>query len=410
MLLTQIGQLLTMEPKNARAGSEARVGLIEDAVVVTHGQDLAWVGARADLPAEHAVAGHEVVDCGGAVVTPGWVECHTHVVYGGDRAADFERRARGLSYEEITRQGGGIQTTMDATRGASVDGLAQSALPRLERLARFGVTTVEIKSGYGLEWETERRMLEAIAWLGGASPLDVVATFLGAHLVPREWKADRERYLSMVAEEMIPAVAEAGLAEFCDVFCEEGAFSLTEARRVLEAGKAYGLKPKIHSEQLTHTGGTRLATEIGAVSADHLEEIGPEDIQALAASETVPVLLPGATAFLGKSRFAPGRALVDAGAAPALSTDYNPGSSHTANLPLMTTLACTYMGLTPAEALAGVTIQAARALGRGDRLGSLAVGKQADLVVFDVPSYAFIPYEYGMNPVSRVMKRGAWLW
>lgn len=407
MILTNIGQLLTMDGP-AGADADGALGRVSNAeIVVQHGR-IAWLGAAIDRPGAHD-QDPEQVDLGGALVMPGLVECHTHVVYAGDRTADFERRVRGLSYEQIARLGGGIQTTVEATRSAGVLRLVELALPRLEALARHGATTVEIKSGYGLDAATELALLEAIRRLQGLTPLTLVPTFLGAHVVPREHRADRERYVRLLTDELLPEVAARGLAEFCDVFCEQGAFTLDEARRVLERAAGLGLKLKVHAEQLSHTGATALAVELGATSADHLEAIDDADVALLAASRTVPVLLPGATLFLGKNDWAPARRLADAGALPALSTDLNPGSSPTAHLPLMTTLGCTRLGLTPAEALLGVTRRAAAALAREDRAGILAPGRDADLCVMDVTSHVQIPYEMGRNPVERVMKRGAWI-
>lgn len=411
LILENISELLTMDAHGCDGLATqglALLGRIQDAAVHIRGDRIVWLGPGAAQPAR-GNGDDQVFDCRGGVVSPGWVECHSHVVYGGDRASDFDRRCRGLSYEQITAEGGGIQTTVDATRGASVESLVASARPRIERLQRHGATLIEIKSGYGLELATELRMLEAIGQLDGIVDADLVATFLGAHLVPREYREDRDGYLDLVIEEMLPLIAERGLAEFVDVFCEEGAFSTDEARRVLVAAAALGLKTKVHAEQLTHSGAAALACELGATSADHLDHIGEEEIVCLAMSSTVPVALPGATLFLGKGSYPPGRALADAGVFPAISTDYNPGSAHTANLPLMTTLACTQMGLSPAEALYGVTRAAAAALDRADRAGLLRVGGKADLVLFDVPSFVHIPYDFGGNPVSKVMKAGRWI-
>ncbi len=409
LLLENISELLTMGRSPWAGGSvdgDALTGRIAKAAVLIDEGRVRWLGPGSDCPGDRVT---ERYDCGGAVVTPGWVECHSHIVYGGDRAADFDRRSRGLSYEEITAEGGGIQTTMDATRGAKVEDLVAAALPRAERLQAHGATLIEIKSGYGLELGAELRMLDAIRRLDEQVEAELVATFLGAHLVPREYRDDRDGYLRLLIEDMLPRVAGEGLAEFVDVFCEEGAFSLAEARRVLDAARALGLKTKVHAEQLTASGATALACELGATSADHLDHIDARDVARLAASRTVPVALPGATLFLGKSSYPPGRALADAGVVPALSTDYNPGSAHTANLPLMTTLACTNMGLSPAEALYGVTRAAAAALAREERAGLLAEDGPADLVLFDVPSYVQIPYDFGGNPVARVMKGGRWI-
>lgn len=407
MILEGIGELLCMDGP-LEQGAEAALGRIPDAAVVIRDGRVAWKGPAAELPAEYA-GDRERVDLGGRVVTPGWVECHTHAIYAGDRTADFERRVRGLSYEEIARLGGGIQTTVDATRAAGLEALVALALPRLQALARHGATTIEIKSGYGLDVATELTLLEAVRRLQALTPLTLVPTFLGAHVVPREHRADRERYLALLTDELLPEVASRDLAEFCDVFCETGAFTLAETRRVLLRALALGLKVKVHAEQLTHTGACALAVELGATSVDHLEAIDDHDVALLAGSSTVPVLLPGATLFLGRRDWAPARRLADAGALPALSTDLNPGSSPTAHLPLMTTLACTQLGLTPAEALLGVTRRAAAALAREDRAGILAVGRDADLCVMDVTSHVQIPYELGRNPVQRVMVRGAWV-
>jgi len=406
MILEGIGELLCMDGP-LEHGADAALGLIPGAALVVRDGRVAWKGRAADLPPEYA-HDPERQDLGGRVVTPGWVECHTHAVYAGDRTADFERRVRGLSYEEIARLGGGIQTTVDATRAAGLEALVQLALPRLQALARHGATTVEIKSGYGLDAATELTLLEAVRRLRTQTPLTLVPTFLGAHVVPREHRADRERYLRLLTDELLPEVAARGLAEFCDAFCETGAFTLDETRRVLERALGLGLKVKVHAEQLTRTGATALAVELGAASADHLEAVDDRDVALLAASSTVPVLLPGATLFLGKRDWAPARRLADAGALPALSTDLNPGSSPTAHLPLMTTLGCTQLKLTPAEALLGVTRRAAAALAREDRAGLLAEGRDADLCVMDVSSYVQIPYELGRNPVERVMVRGEW--
>jgi len=407
MILCGIRELLTMDGP-AGVDAEARLGRVVDAALAVRDGRVAWLGAREALP-EALAADPERVDLGGRVVTPGWVECHTHAVWAGDRLADFERRVRGLSYEQIAAGGGGIRSTVAATRAADPDQLVELALPRLQALARHGATTVEIKSGYGLDTASELKLLEAVRRLQQLTPLALVPTFLGAHVVPREHLDNREAYVRLLLDELLPQVAGQGLAEFADVFVEAGAFGLDEARRLLERAASLGLKLKVHAEQLSHTGATRLACELGATSADHLEAIDDADVEALAAGSTVPVLLPGATLFLGKRDWAPGRRLADAGALPALSTDLNPGSSPTVSLPLMTTLACTNLGLTPAEALLGVTRRAAAALAREDRAGVLAVGRDADLCVLDATRYQEIPYWLGANPVARVMKRGRWL-
>lgn len=402
-----LGCLYTMDPALAADPAdeaERSAGCIRDAVVRV-GSDgrVAAVGPRAAVP---PVVGEAVVDLGGAPVVPGLVECHTHVVYGGDRLRDFTERASGVSYEAIARRGGGIQTTVRATRAASEDELVAGALPRLAALLANGVTTVEIKSGYGLDTPSELKLLRAIRRLGREHVLDVVPTFLGAHTVPTAFGVPRERYLDEVVQDMLPAVAAEGLAEFCDVFCEATAFSVAESRRVLEAGRSHGLRPKIHADQLTNGGGAQLAAELGAVSADHLDHVDERGIRALAEAGTTAVLLPGATLFLGGTRHAPARALRAAGVPVALSTDCNPGSAHTTHLFLMATLGCVQLGLSPVEALRGVTVEAARALGREGEVGVVRPGALADLVVLRgrVPEAAV--YEMAGRPVAAVYKRG----
>lgn len=372
--------------------------LTDTAVGVRRGH-IAYVGPPAQAP-----AAAETVDLAGALLTPGLVDPHTHLVFAGDRAGEYAERATGTSYLEIARRGGGIARTMHATRAASVETLMALARPRLDQLLRCGVTTAEVKSGYGLTAADERKMLEVVRRLDADHPIDLVATFLGAHTVPPD--ATRGAYLDAVVEEMIPAVAEAGLAEFCDVFVEKGAFSVAEGRRVLEAGLKYGLRPKVHADQLSAGGGAELAAEVGAVSADHLEYVSPAGIAALAEAGTVAVLLPGAAMFLGSDDRAPARALAAHGVPIALSTDCNPGTCHSTNLLLMLTLGMSRLGLSPSEVLDAVTRHAARAVGRGDVAGRIAVGRPADLAVFAVPTHRHLPYHFGMLPTRAVYKAG----
>ncbi len=352
------------------------------------------------------IPGEQVIDLGGRAVLPGLVESHTHIVYGGQRQLDFAERCAGVSYEDIARRGGGIQTTVRATRAATEDELVELALPRLDALMASGATTVEVKSGYGLDTESELKMLRAIRRLDELHPVDVMSTFLGAHAVPTAFGADRESYLDEVVNEMIPEVGRQRLASFCDVFCESAAFSLDESRRVLEKGLEHGLRPKVHAEQLSAAGGARLAAELGAVSADHLEFAGAADIAAMAKSGTVATLLPGSTLFLGMKRYAPARAFLDGGVEVALSTDCNPGSSNTTNLFLMGTLACTQMGMSPAQALRALTRGGARALGIEEKTGHLAPGARADFVVLDGPNEVDALYQMGGHPVAFVYKDG----
>jgi imidazolonepropionase len=400
-----IGQLLTMAGDCAETEDEALLGLVSAAAMVTDGDRIVWVGIERDLPAEYQ-EGVSCRDLGGRVVMPGLVECHTHLVYAGNRAHEFVQRSKGATYREIGEAGGGILYTVDATRRASKQELVELAVPRLDLFLRFGVTTLEIKSGYGLDKDNEKKILDVAKQLDGQHPISLIPTFLGAHTIPREYSACREEYVRQVIEEMIPEVASEGLAEFCDVFCEAGAFTVEESRRILEAGLAHGLQPKIHAEQLTRQGGAALAAELKAVSADHLDLCLPEDASALAASGTVPVLLPGATFFVGHKTFPSGRMFRDAGCEVALSTDYNPGSSHTWNLWLMGTMTSVYMGMSPAESLRGMTRSAAKALAREERIGRIAPGFQADFVVLQVSRWEEILYQFGDNPVWQVVKGG----
>ena len=367
------------------------------------------VGVRDGLiaylgPPSAAPAAGETVDLAGALLTPGLVDPHTHLVFAGDRAGEYAERSAGTSYLEIARRGGGIARTMHATRAASVETLIALARPRLDQLLQCGVTTAEVKSGYGLTTADELKMLEVVRRLDAEHPIDLVATFLGAHTVPPE--RARQRYLDAVVDEMIPAVAEAGLAEFCDVFVEKGAFDIAEGRRVLEAGLKHGLRPKVHADQLSPGGGAELAAALGAASADHLEHVSPAGIEALAAAGTVAVLLPGAAMFLGSDDRAPARALADAGVPVALSTDCNPGTCHSTNLLLMLTLGMSRLGLTPAEALDAVTRHAAQSIGRAAVAGRIAPGRPADLAIYAVASHRHLPYHFGMLPTRAVYKAG----
>jgi imidazolonepropionase len=379
------------------------LGVIPDAAVVLEGGRIAWLGPTAELPP--LPAGAEVLDVTGKAVLPGLVDSHTHLIFAGSRADEWEQRLRGRTYQEISAAGGGIQTTVRQVRRASREELKALARPRLRRLLEHGVTTVEVKSGYGLTPADERKCLEAVADLNAEGPLELVPTFLGAHAVPAEYRDDRAGYLRLLCDEMLPEVARCGLAEFCDVFCEAGVFSVEESERVLARARGLGLGLRLHADELTPLGGAELAARLGAASADHLLRVSPAGIDALAASDTVATLLPGTAFFLGVG-YAPARRLIERGATVALASDCNPGTCPTENMPLVGAMACARMGLLPAEALNALTLNAAAALGRGDRLGSLAVGKQADFVVLSGPDYRDLFYHFGVNHVWRVVKRG----
>jgi imidazolonepropionase len=395
---------VTAPAETTRRGDALRSpGVIEDGAIILRDGRIDWLGRTAELPP--LPPGAEVLDLTGKVVLPGLVDSHTHLIFAGSREDEFEQRLQGLSYQEISARGGGIASTVRQVRLGSRDELKTLARPRLERFLRFGVTTVEVKSGYGLTSADELKCLEAIADLNEEGPCDLVPTFLGAHAVPPEFRDDRAGYLRLLCDDMLPEVARCELAEFCDVFCETGVFDLDESERVLTRAKALGLRLKVHADELTQLGGAELAARLGAASADHLLCVSEAGIDALAASDTVATLLPGTAFFLGLP-YAPARRLIARGAAVALASDCNPGTCPTENLPLVGAMACTQMGMLPGEVLSALTLNAAAALGRADRVGSLAAGKQADLVVCSVPDYRHLFYHFGVSHVWRVFKRG----
>jgi imidazolonepropionase len=395
LLLTRIGQLVT----NAPGGPEP-VGTIDRAALAIEGGRVAWAGPEDDLPGGHRSL--PVLDCEGRAVLPGFVDPHTHLVFAGDRADEFARRLEGESYEEVLASGGGIHRTVRETRAAGRAELADQTEARLKRMLAHGTTTVEIKSGYGLETGTERRILETVGEVARRVPMELVPTFL-AHLVPEEYEGDREGYLKLVEEEMLPACAP--LARYCDVFCDRGAFTVEEARRLLAAGARHGLRPRLHANELGSTGGAGLAAELGAVSADHLAFLDGEEIAALREAGTVAVLLPATSFSLGGSRYAPGRQLWEAGVTVALGTDCNPGTSYTESMAFVIALACAEMGLTPAQAVWSATRGGALALEEPAK-GWLGPGSAGDLVVLDAPSYLHLPYRAGTNLAWKVVKGG----
>ncbi len=405
LLITNIGQLATPRGKKpARGEKMSNLRVIRDAAVAVKDGDLTAVGTGEKVL--HDYTAPKELDAGGHLVTPGFVDPHTHIVFAGSREQEFEMRCQGASYKEIALAGGGILSTVLATREASEDEILDQSLPRLKRCLEFGTTTVEIKSGYGLDTATELKMLRVIDRLRKKTPLDVVSTFLGAHEVPPEYRSDRDGYVRLLIEQMIPAVAESGLAEFTDIFTEQHVFDVSQSRRILQAAKEAGFKLRLHADEIVSLGGAQLAAELQAVSADHLGAISARGIKALAESGTIAVLLPGTTFFINLESYAPATALKEAGVAIALSTDCNPGSSMTESMQIIQTLACLYLDLPPAEALSASTLNAACAIDRGDRVGTLEPGKQADLVIWDCADYRAIPYHYGVNLVRTVIKKG----
>jgi imidazolonepropionase len=407
-LITGCSELLTLRgPVPRRGRGMADPGLIRDGAILTHGDRIAAVGPRRRIERHKGARRAEKLDLGGRVVLPGFVDAHTHLVFPASRADEYEQRISGKSYEEIAEAGGGIRSTVIRCRRSSSKALRERARAALRQFAQHGATTLEAKSGYGLDWKSEFKILDVLGQLHQKQPLDIVRTFLGAHVVPPEYRKRPDAFVDLLVKRWIPTVATAGLAEFCDVYCDRGAFTVAQARRILSAGRACGLVPRIHAEQLAHTGAARLAIELQAASADHLDKIDTGDVRALALSNVVCILLPGCCFHLGLADFPPARKLIEAGAIVALATDFNPGTSPTLSMSMILSLACTQMKMTPAEAISAATINPAYSLRLHDRAGSLEVGKYADLAAFDVESYREIPYYFGVNLCSLTMKRGA---
>ena len=406
LIITNIGELVTPRGNSARSGEEMdEIEVIEDAAIIIRDGRIEAVGPRQDLledPEDYTCPVH---DAEGRAVIPGFIDPHTHFVFAGSRADEFSLRLEGVSYQEIMDRGGGIVNSVEDTRAASPRQLYQLGQKRLDHMLKLGITTVEGKSGYGLDRETEIKQLEVMQALDRDHEVDIVPTFMGAHALPAEYEDDSTAFIDYMIEEVLPEVARRDLAEFCDVFCEEGAFSREESRRILQAGRDMGLKPKIHADEITDMGGAALAAELEAASAEQLLKISEEGMEALVRSGVTAVLLP-LTAFSLKEDYAPARSLLEKGAAVALATDFNPGSCRTQSLPLLLATACLYMEMTPAEALTAATLNAAAALERADDRGSIESGKKADLLELSAPSYRHLPYQIGTNLVRTVIKEG----
>ena len=403
LAIRNIAELVVIPPGPIGGRSMRDVKCVESAAVLIDGERIAWFGPQAELKTPSDC---EPVDAMGGCVVPGLIDCHTHTVFAGTREGEFVQRLEGKSYAEIAEAGGGIKVTVEAVRAADRDRLVELALPRLRRMLANGVTTVEIKSGYGLTVDDELKMLEAIRRLNELQPIELVGTYLAAHTIPREFAGRVDAYLDSVLDDaVLSRIRREGLAEFCDVFCERTAFDVARSRRVLTTAARFGLKPRLHADQINQMGATILAGEVGAISADHLETIDDEGVAALKAAGTVAVLLPGCSFYLGVKQ-APARRLLEADLPVALATDYNPGSAMVESLPLVMSIACTQTRMTPTEALVAVTANAAAAIDRHDRLGAIKVGMQADLVVLDVPNHLRWAYEPGRNCVRSVVKAG----
>ncbi|MBI2217193.1 MAG: imidazolonepropionase [Candidatus Rokubacteria bacterium] len=406
LVVTNLVELVTCEPTLG----DGPLGVIRDGALAAAEGRIVWIGAAADLARDVTLGpSGRRLDGRGRVALPGFVDSHTHLCFAGSREEEYAMRAGGASYQEIAAAGGGILSTVRATRAASVDELVALTRPRLRTVLAHGTTTVEVKSGYGLTTADELKMLEAIRWLGQAQPVEVHATFCGAHEVAPEYRDRTDDYVDLVVHEMLPAVAERGLARYVDVFCEEGVFSVKQSRRILEAGARVGLRAKFHADEFVALGGAELAAQVGALSADHLLRARLDGVAAMAKAGVTATLLPGTAFFLGLP-YAPARSFLETGVRVALASDFNPGSSMGPNLPLVMTMAVSQMKMTPEDALLGITLHAAHAMGLEAELGSLRPGKQCDVVLADVPNWRYLSYHYGVNHVSRVIKRGRVVW
>lgn len=410
ILINHANEIITLKSDGVGPRTKEKMGelAIETNVsVLLEGDRILMIAPLGEIEAKYPklVEKAEVINAIGKIVMPGLVDCHTHLVHGGTREHELNMRLSGSTYMEIMNAGGGIHYTATKTREASAEELYEKTVQHLNDFLRYGVTTVEAKSGYGLDWATEHKQLQVVKELNQKHPVDIVSTFMGAHAVPKEYKGNEEAFVDLVVKEMLPQVAALGLAEFNDVFCEHGVFTPEQSRRILEAGKALGLTPKIHADEIEPYEGAELAAEVGAISAEHLLVASDEGIRAMAEAGTIAVLLPG-TAFFLRAPFARGRLMVDSGVPVAISTDFNPGSSPTISLPFVQNLACMNMGMTMEEVLCATTINAAYALNRGDEIGSLEIGKKADVLILNVPNYKQLQYFYGMNHTDTVIKSG----
>ena len=402
-LITNIGQLLTMEGEGPAKGEQMKVlPVLENAAVGIKEGKITFIGTNEEAKELQV---DMIINANGKLVSPGLVDPHTHLVFGGSREHELALKQQGVPYLEILKRGGGILSTVQATRKASEEELIAKAKFHLDRMLSYGITTMEAKSGYGLDEETELKQLRVVKRLQGEHPIDIVSTFLGAHAIPAEYKDNSDEFLARMLE-LLDVIRKEELAEFVDIFCETGVFTVEQSRAFLQAAKTKGFDVKIHADEIDPLGGTELAVELGAVSGDHLVGASDEGIRKLAHSNTIAVLLPGTSFYLGKEKYARAREMIQAGAAVALSTDFNPGSSPTENLQLIMSIAALKLRMTPEEIWHAVTVNAAYAINRGEEAGRIAIGRKADMVIWDAPNYAYVPYHYGVNHVNTVLKDG----
>lgn len=400
-------QLITLGgPPRARSGKElGDLGIISDGGLLAADGRITHVGRTREIE-KLCQRNTEVVDAGGCAVLPGFVDAHTHLVFAGNRLEDFESRARGETYQQIAKRGGGIQTTVQATRATTEDDLFALAKKRASWFLRNGTTTIEAKSGYGLTLKDELKILRVIRRVGAETPLETVPTFLGAHAFPPEFRENHAGYISLIIDEMLPAIAQEKVAEYCDIFCEQNYFDVEDSGHILTSAKQLGLKLRMHVDQLTNGGGAKLAAELGAITADHLEQTAADGISALAKAGVQPVLLPGSVYALGSKKYPDARRMIDAGLAVVLATDFNPGSSPSTSMPMMLSLAVTQMRMSPTEAIIAATINAAASLDRVDTIGSLEQGKLANFVIYDCDDYRELAYWFGISLIRDVFVQG----
>ena len=410
LIIKNASQLITLQgPALARTGREMEeLGIIENGAVAVQNGRIAAVGGSSSILQNFKT--EDIFDAAGKVVMPGFVDPHTHPVFFNTRENEFEMRLQGKTYVEISQSGGGIRSSIDGVRNASEDELFELSRKRIEKIISNGTTTLEAKSGYGLSTESEIKMLKVIQRLQEALPIDIVPTFMGAHEFPTEYKDNREEYIRILKEEMMPQVKELGLAYYCDIFTEDHVYNIQQSRDILNHAKKLGFRLRMHADEIEPIGGAELAAEVAAVSADHLGAASNAGIKAMAESGVIATLLPGTIFSLGMKSYARARDMIDTGVAVALATDYNPGSCNCDSMQFVITLACLQMKMTPAEAITAATINAAYALELGDKIGSIEVGKQADILVMDMPNYQFLPYHFGSNNVEMVIKKGELIW
>ena len=405
IIIKNASQLVTAASDIPKTGVELQnLGIIEDGALGIFSGIISCIGKTNEILESYTAK--TIIDASHKVVMPGFVDPHTHLIFVKTRENEFEMRLQGKSYKEISQTGGGIRASIQDVRNAYLEELVYLGLKRINKMLEMGTTTIEAKSGYGLTTESELKMLKAIQMINEISDMDIIPTFLGAHEYPEEYKDDHEKYIDILINEMLPEVKAQNLAGYCDIFCEEHVFTVSESRRILNAAKELGFKIRFHADELEPIGGAELAAEIGAMSADHLVAISDEGIRKLKEASVIPILLPATTFSLGLTKYAPARKMIDAGLPVALATDFNPGSCNCDSQQLVASLACLQMKMLPAEAVNAITINAAHSLERGKLVGSLEVGKQADVIILDMPTYQYLPYHLGSNTVETVIKKG----